>query len=64
MRRAPKRLSLVLIVLALVALAAVVNPERAFACDCQGITTRRALAQSDAAFVGTRAAGRRGRRPR
>ena len=53
MRRAPERLSLALVALALVALACVVNPERAFACDCQGITTRRALSQSDAVFVGS-----------
>lgn len=53
MPRARQRLSLILIALALVTLAVVVNPERAFACDCQGITTRRALSESDAVFVGT-----------
>jgi hypothetical protein len=31
----------------------VIHPERAYACSCVGITTRRALAESDAAFGGT-----------
>ncbi len=51
-RRLPQRLGLGLITLALVALTVVVNPQRAFACDCAGITTRRAAEQSDAVFVG------------
>jgi hypothetical protein len=53
MRRLPKRLGLLILALALVSLAVVVNPQRAFACDCRGITSRRALAESDAVFRGT-----------
>jgi hypothetical protein len=47
-----RRLCLALLALGLVALAVVINPQRAMACDCTGITTRRALEQSDAVFVG------------
>jgi hypothetical protein len=31
----------------------VIRPERAYACSCVGISTRRALEESDAAFMGT-----------
>lgn len=48
-----RRLCLVLVAVGLVALSVVVNPQRAAACDCTGISTRRAYEQSDAVFVGT-----------
>ncbi len=48
-----RRLCLALLALGLVALSVVVNPQRAAACDCTGITTRRAYEQADAVFVGT-----------
>lgn len=37
----------------LVVLGAWVNPEQAFACECAGISTSRALRQADAVFRGT-----------
>jgi hypothetical protein len=48
-----RRLCLALLALGLVTLSVVVNPQRAMACDCTGITTRRAYEQSDAVFLGT-----------
>ena len=51
--RRQQRLGLTLIALVLVAVVVVVDPQPAYACDCRGISTRRALAESDAAFVGT-----------
>ena len=48
-----RRLCLALLALGLVVLSVAIDPQRAAACDCTGISTRRAFAQSDAAFVGT-----------
>jgi hypothetical protein len=48
-----RRLCLALLTLGLVALSFVVNPQPAVACDCTGISTRRALEQSDAVFLGS-----------
>lgn len=47
-----RRATLFVIALVLVALAVVVNPDRAYACSCTGISTRRAFEQSEAAFLG------------
>lgn len=41
------------IAIALGVLTAVLTPERAFACSCVGISTKRALDEADAAFRGT-----------
>ncbi len=48
-----RRLCLALLALGLVALSVAVNPQRAAACDCTGISTGRAYEQADAVFVGT-----------
>jgi hypothetical protein len=47
------RLLALIAALLLAAGLSVIRPERAYACSCVGITTRRALAESDAAFRGT-----------
>ncbi|HYI58078.1 MAG TPA: hypothetical protein VEX66_07920 [Microlunatus sp.] len=48
-----RRLVLALVAAALVALTSVVSPTCAYACSCLGITTKRAVEQSDAVFLGT-----------
>jgi hypothetical protein len=45
--------ALVAVLLLLAGGLTVVRPERAYACSCVGISTRRALQESDAAFRGT-----------
>jgi hypothetical protein len=62
-----RRVLLALLSLGLVALFAAVSPTAAYACSCQGLSTRKALAESDTVFTGTvreihrvgRGAGRR-----
>jgi hypothetical protein len=51
--RSAVRLAAIALAFALGVLAVVLTPQRAFACSCAGITTRRALDQADAAFRGT-----------
>lgn len=48
-----RRLCLALLALGLAVLSVVINPRPAMACDCTGISTRRAYEQADAVFVGT-----------
>jgi hypothetical protein len=48
-----RRLVLALVAVGLVALTGVVRPGCAYACSCLGITTRHAVEQSDAVFLGT-----------
>lgn len=48
-----RRLLLALVAVGLVTLTSVVNPAPAAACSCLGISTAKALEQSDAAFLGT-----------
>lgn len=61
-----RRLLLGLLTLGLVAIGAAAHPTRAYACDCPGIATRRALSAADAVFAGTveqvDEVGRRGQR--
>jgi hypothetical protein len=52
-RLAGRLLGLVAALLLAGGLTTVIGPERAYACSCAGISTRRALEESDAAFRGT-----------